>query len=108
MVAHAFPLSRLAPNVRGLEPPAIGRLAEVRAPTLVVLGDKAAPHIHAIGKLIHDNVSGSKLATIPETGHTLVMENQWNLMRWLISFCEGNVFVSAIDEWGEPVKEAVL
>ena len=74
MVSQAFPLSRLAPNAVGLEPPAIGRLAEVRPPTLIVLGDKDAPDIHAIGELIHNHVTGSKLAMIPGAGHTLVME----------------------------------
>ena len=74
MVAQAFPLSRLAPFSQGLEPPAMGRLSDVRAPTLIVLGEKDAPEIHTIGSWIHDHVSGSKLVTIPDVGHTLVME----------------------------------
>ena len=74
MVAQAFSSSRLAPNAVGLEPPAIGRLAEARLPTLIVLGDQDAPDIHAIGELIHNHVTGSKLAMIPGAGHTLVME----------------------------------
>jgi pimeloyl-ACP methyl ester carboxylesterase len=60
--------------VKGLEPPAVGRLAEVRAPTLIVLGEEDAPDIHAIGRLIHDHVAGSKLVVMPTVGHTLVME----------------------------------
>jgi len=32
-------------------------------PTLVVLGDKDAPDIHAIGQIIHAGVSGSRLVT---------------------------------------------
>jgi len=47
MVTGAFRLSRLAPNCKELEPPAASRLSEVQAPTLVVLGDKDAPDIHA-------------------------------------------------------------
>lgn len=74
MVTEAFPLSRLAPNVKGLEPPAIGRLGEVRAPTLIVLGEKDAPDIHEIGRLIHEHVTGSRLVMMPGVGHTLVME----------------------------------
>jgi 3-oxoadipate enol-lactonase len=35
-----------------LEPPAIGRLSELRAPTLVVIGDKDVPDIRGIGDLI--------------------------------------------------------
>jgi pimeloyl-ACP methyl ester carboxylesterase len=74
MVTRALRLSRLAPNCIGLDPPAIGRLSEVRAPTLIVLGDKDALDIHAIGELIHEGVPGSRLERICDVGHTLVME----------------------------------
>lgn len=75
MVTRAFRLSRLAPNCKGLEPPALGRLSAVRVPTLVVLGDKDTPDIHAIGQLIHDGIAGSQLVKICDVGHTLVMED---------------------------------
>ena len=74
MVAHAFPMSRYAPNSKGLEPPAADRLSEVQAPTLVVLGDKDAPDIQAIGRLIHNGVAGSQLVTLRDVAHMLVME----------------------------------
>jgi len=74
MVTLALRLSRLAPNCKGLDPPAIGRLSDVRAPALIVLGDKDAPDIHAIGELIHKGVQGSRLERIRDVGHTLVME----------------------------------
>lgn len=74
MVTRAFRISRLAPNGKGLEPPAAGRLREVHAPTLVVLGKKDAPDIHTIGHLIHEGIAGSQLVEIPDAGHTLVME----------------------------------
>ena len=89
LVTHAFPLTKLAPNLKGLEPPAIGRLSEVRAPTLVVLGDQDALDIHAIGKLIHDQVSGSQLVTIPGAGHTLVMERPTEFNRLVDQFLRG-------------------
>jgi pimeloyl-ACP methyl ester carboxylesterase len=74
IVTRALRLSRLAPNCKGLDPPAIGRLSELRAPALIVLGDKDAPDIHAIGGLIHKGVLGSRLEWIRDAGHTLVME----------------------------------
>jgi pimeloyl-ACP methyl ester carboxylesterase len=67
-------MSRLAPNCEGLEPPAIGRLAEVQVPTLVVLGEKDAPDIDAMGHLIHKGIAGARLVKISDVGHTLVME----------------------------------
>ena len=74
MVAHSLPLSRLAPDFQELDPPATGRLAEIQAPTLVVLGDKDTSDIHEIGKLLHEQVTRSELVMLPDVGHTLVME----------------------------------
>lgn len=79
MVTRSFGLSRLAPNSRGLEPPAIGRLFEVYVSTLIVLEDTA--DIHAIGKLIHEGVAGSRVVTFSDAGHCLPVEkpNEFNL-----------------------------
>lgn len=74
MVTRSFRLSRLAPNAQGLEPAAIGRLAEVYAPTLIVLGEKDAPDIQSIGRLINKGVAGSQLVTISDAGHCVPME----------------------------------
>ena len=74
MARRAFQMSRLAPNCEGLEPPAIGRLAEVQVPTLVVLGEKDARDIHAVGQLIQHGVVRARLAEVPDVGHTLIME----------------------------------
>ena len=74
MVTRAFHLSRLAPNCKGLEPPAAGRLDEVGVPTLIVLGEEDAPDVHAIARLIHEGIPRSQLVKIPDGGHTLVME----------------------------------
>ena len=80
MATRSFGLSRLAPNCKGLEPPAIGRLSEVSVPTLIILGEKDAPDIHAIGKLIHEGVERSELMEISGVGHALPMEkpNEFN------------------------------
>jgi len=49
-------------------------------PTLVVLGQKDAPDILAIGKLIHEGLVGSQVVTISDVGHLLPMEkpNEFN------------------------------
>jgi len=86
MVMHAFRMSRLAPNCKGLEPPAAGRLSEVHAPTLIVMGDKDALDIHSISQVIHDGVPGSKLVSISEAAHTLVMEKPEEFNRVVADF----------------------
>jgi pimeloyl-ACP methyl ester carboxylesterase len=68
MASRSFGLSRIAPNCKGLDPPAAGRLSELRVPTLVVLGEKDAPDILAIGKLIHEGLVGSQVVTISDVG----------------------------------------
>ena len=86
MVMHAFRMSRLAPNCKGLEPPAAGRLSEVQSPTLIVVGDKDALDIHSISQVIHDSVLGSKLVSISEAAHTLVMEKPEEFNRVVADF----------------------
>ncbi len=57
-----------------LEPPAIGRLAEIQAPTLIILGEKDTSDIHAIGELLHKEVRGAELVKVPDVAHALTME----------------------------------
>ena len=89
MVTRSFGLSRLAPNCQGLEPPAAGRLSEVSVPTLVVLGEKDAPDILAIGKLIHEGVMRSQAVTISDVGHTLAMEKPNGFNHTVEHFLDG-------------------
>lgn len=57
-----------------LEPPAVGRLAEIQAPTLVILGEKDTLDIHAIGELLHKEVRDVELVMLPDVAHSLNME----------------------------------
>jgi pimeloyl-ACP methyl ester carboxylesterase len=58
----------------------------VLVPTLVVLGQKDAPDIHAIGKLIHEGIVGSQVVTISNVGHALPMERPNEFNRTVESF----------------------
>ena len=87
MATRSFGLSSLAPNC--LEPPAAGRLSEVLVPTLVVLGEKDAPDILAIGKLIREGVARSQVLTISEVGHSLPMEKPNEFNHKLERFLDG-------------------
>jgi hypothetical protein len=60
MVAHAFPLSRLAAHVKDLELPALGSLWEVHVLTLVVVGEKDVPEIQTNGKLLQKQIVGTE------------------------------------------------
>jgi pimeloyl-ACP methyl ester carboxylesterase len=88
MATRSFGLSRLAPNCKGLEPPAIDRLSEVSVPTLIILGEKDAPDIHAIGKLINEGVVRSELVKISGVGHALPMEKPYEFNRAVNHFLQ--------------------
>jgi pimeloyl-ACP methyl ester carboxylesterase len=88
MATRSFAVSRLAPNCKGPEPPATGRLSEVSAPTLIILGEKDAPDIHAIGQVIHDGVAGSELVTMRGVGHALPMEEPLEFNRIVENFLQ--------------------
>jgi len=52
-----------------LTPVAINRLAEVRSPTLVILGEQDLPHIKEVAGLLVKGIAGARLVTIPRAGH---------------------------------------
>jgi pimeloyl-ACP methyl ester carboxylesterase len=53
------------------EPPALPRLGEITAPTLVVLGDRDLDTIDEIGRLLKDSVPGASLVTLTGADHLL-------------------------------------
>ena len=55
-------------------PPAMQRLAEIKVPLLVLVGERDVPDIHAIVKRLEDRVSGARVVRIPRAGHMLNME----------------------------------
>lgn len=57
-----------------LEPPAIGRLNEIRAPTLAIVGDLDMPGILEIVDLIMAKVPGAKKVIVPGVAHMVNME----------------------------------
>jgi len=52
-----------------LAPPAIDRLADIKAKTVVIVGAQDLPHIREVAKLIADRVPKATLVTIPGAGH---------------------------------------
>jgi len=59
---------------RQLTPPAIKRLPEITAPTLVILGDRDLPHIKEIAGLIAAGVKGARVVNVPGAGHLVNLD----------------------------------
>jgi 3-oxoadipate enol-lactonase len=57
-----------------LSPPAAGRLAEIRCPTLVLVGDRDLPHILEIAGVLDRDIARAELITIPGAGHILNLD----------------------------------
>lgn len=53
------------------EPPAIPRLGEITAPTLVVLGDRDLDAVAAIGRLLTERIPAARLVTLTGADHIL-------------------------------------
>ena len=51
--------------------PAIQRLCEVHAPTLVVVGEKDLNDFHVTASLLVNNISGARQVMVPGAGHVL-------------------------------------
>jgi 3-oxoadipate enol-lactonase len=71
-----------------LEPPAIGRLAEIQAPTLAVVGDLDMPDILEIVDLIEKNVKGARKVIIKGVAHMVNMERPAEFNRVVLDFLD--------------------
>jgi 3-oxoadipate enol-lactonase len=69
-----------------LTPPAIGRLSEVKCPTLVILGEQDLPHIKEIASLLVKGIVGARLVTIPLAGHMVNLDARDAFNRALDTF----------------------
>jgi pimeloyl-ACP methyl ester carboxylesterase len=72
--------------------PAIGRLHEIRVPTLILVGDADIPDVHAHAGAIEAGISESKRVVVPDAGHLMYMEHPVEFSQRVISFIESNRF----------------
>ncbi|MGC1448726.1 MAG: alpha/beta hydrolase [Candidatus Sulfotelmatobacter sp.] len=72
--------------------PAIGRLHDVRIPTLILVGDADIPDVHAHAGAIEAGIPGSKRVVISDAGHLMYLEKPAEFSREVISFIESNRF----------------
>ena len=56
------------------DPPTSRRLAEIRCPTLVIVGERDVPDFRAIAGALADGIPGAEKIVIPGAGHMANME----------------------------------
>ena len=71
------------------EPPAVGRLGEIKAPTLVVVGDHDLPDIQKTADLLVSKVRGARKAIIQDAAHLPNLEHPEGFNRLLLDFLNG-------------------
>jgi pimeloyl-ACP methyl ester carboxylesterase len=71
---------------RGIDPPAINRLEDVKAPTLVIVGDEDLPHASANADVIVSRVRGARRATIKDAAHLPSLERPEEFNRLVLEF----------------------
>lgn len=57
-----------------LQPPAAGRLGEVRVPTLIIYGDQDVRAIAEVAQALERGIAGARTVMIPDTAHHLNLE----------------------------------
>ena len=77
-----------SPLERELDPPAIGRLKEIDAPTLAIVGTLDVPDIDQIAHLVDQQVPGAERIYIPDVAHMVNMEKPEEFNEVLMEFLE--------------------
>lgn len=87
MQAHAFtiPIPEDAAE-QPIEPPAISRLAEVRPPTLILIGDLDVPYMTGLADQLAAEIPGARQEMIPGVAHLLNMEKPEVFNRLVLDF----------------------
>jgi 3-oxoadipate enol-lactonase len=72
-----------------LEPPALGRLGEIHAPTLVIVGDQDLPPILETADLLVSKIHRARKAVIHDAAHLPNLEHPERFNRILVDFLNG-------------------
>jgi pimeloyl-ACP methyl ester carboxylesterase len=71
---------------RRLDPPAVGRLSEVRVPTLVIAGLLDQPHTLQGCQMLAAGIAGARLVEYPDAAHMVTMERASEVTTLLLDF----------------------
>ncbi|MEX2645553.1 MAG: alpha/beta fold hydrolase [Gaiellaceae bacterium] len=74
---------------RRLRPPAVERLEEVAAPTLVLVGDADVPDVLRNAELLESRVPGARKVVVPGVAHMVNLERPGDFLRLVRGFLDG-------------------
>jgi 3-oxoadipate enol-lactonase len=73
---------------RAVSPPALARLAGIRAPALVLVGERDLPDFHRMSERLEREIPGARRSTIAGAGHMANMEAPQAVNKALAGFLE--------------------
>ena len=75
---------------RWLQPPAIERLEQIRAPVLAIVGERDLPDFHAIADTLQQRIPWARKVVVPDAGHMANMEAPEQVNKVILSFLADN------------------
>ena len=72
-----------------LSPPAVNRLGEIKAPTLLLLGERDVDDEHRIVESLHREIPNAQLEVFPGVGHAINLEAPEEFNRIVYQFLRG-------------------
>ena len=72
--------------VCSLDPPAIQRLDKIRAPTLIIIGERDLPDFHNIADTLQQRITNARKVVMPGVGHMSNMEDPGRFNETVLSF----------------------
>jgi len=88
MVLHTHLLPEGLGEQIDIDPPAIGRLAEIAAPTLIIIGAEDVSDIHTIAGILQKNIPNLQQETMADTAHFPSIEKPADFNELVLSFLE--------------------
>jgi 3-oxoadipate enol-lactonase len=92
LIANAEKLKKYDGTLeKKLAPPASERLGEIKAPTLILVGEADITDVHVHARAIHAGIAGSQWVVVNNTGHLIQLEKPEEVDRRLKNFAELSV-----------------
>ena len=88
MVLHRenFTIDQMSHQEQVLAPPAIGRLGEIKCPTMVVIGDSDSDDLRKLSAQLATEIADARLVTIENAAHLPSLEHPAEFNRLLRDF----------------------
>lgn len=80
------PLTSRVPESRPPDRPAVARLAEIRVPTLILVGASDIPDVQAHAGVLEAGIHGARRVIVPGAGHLIPLERPEELDREILDF----------------------